>query len=85
MLDVLQRGCWSEVERFGAGAFLKGAYPDLVRERVRRARRRHGLNGRFPDYQPAQWHGEDQLALPFEAEHSNFVEKSTCQQWFQAV
>jgi DNA repair photolyase len=52
-------------ERFAKSAYLRGAYPDRVRERFRRIRFRHGLTARFPEYVPEAWPEEAQLSLDF--------------------
>jgi len=62
--------------RFGATAYLRGAYPEAIRERVRKARQRHGLGERFPEYLPDQWPQEPQMELPFA--DTNFTLQSTC-------
>jgi DNA repair photolyase len=50
-------------ERFGAGAYLKGDYPERMRERVARVREKYRLTERLGSYQPEQWEGEPQLEL----------------------
>jgi DNA repair photolyase len=49
-------------ERFDHAAYLKGAYPDMIRERVRRVRKRYGLEACDPP-QPEFWPQDQQLAL----------------------
>ena len=49
-------------ERFDRDAFLRGAYPDMIRERVRRVRQRYGLEGGEPS-QPEFWPETAQLPL----------------------
>lgn len=51
--------------RFRRNAFLTGAYPEMIKERLERVRVRHGLAKRFPDYRPDLWPEEMQLELPF--------------------
>jgi len=46
-------------ERFEANAYLKGAYPESIAERVRKIRERHGLAER----KPPEWPLDDQLDL----------------------
>ncbi len=46
-------------ERFEANAYLKGAYPEIISERVRKIRERHGLAER----KPPEWPVDDQLEL----------------------
>lgn len=69
---------------FRRHAFLTGAYPDRIAARLERARGRHGLDRRFPDYQPAEWAAEEQLSLPFSEPDGpavDFSSKSTCQDY----
>jgi DNA repair photolyase len=49
-------------ERFGANAYLRGPYREMLRDRVRRIRQRHHLASAPVDYQPELWAGE-QLEL----------------------
>jgi DNA repair photolyase len=49
-------------ERFARSAYLRGAYPELIRERVARVRSRHGLLHREP-LQPELWPRAAQLDL----------------------
>ena len=49
-------------ERFDRDAYLRGAYPDLIRERIERVRRRYGLEG-GDQPQPEFWPQDPQLAL----------------------
>jgi DNA repair photolyase len=68
-------------ERFRRSAFLKGAYPEKIAERLNSVRARHGLARRFPRYQPEHWQGDPQLELQFGETASpgrNFSAKSTC-------
>jgi DNA repair photolyase len=49
-------------ERFDRDAFLRGAYPDMIRERIHRVRKRYGLEaGEQP--QPELWPESAQLEL----------------------
>jgi DNA repair photolyase len=50
-------------ERYAAGAYLKGAYPDLIRERAQRILARLGLERREPEHRPEYWEAEPQLHL----------------------
>jgi DNA repair photolyase len=50
-------------ERFARGAYLRGDYPERVRERIRRVRKRHGLDARDEQAEPELWPREAQLAL----------------------
>lgn len=47
-------------ELFARGAFLRGEYPRLIKERVRKIRERRGLSGSPLDYRPELWDGEPQ-------------------------
>lgn len=49
-------------ERFDRDAFLRGGYPDMIRERVRRVRKRYGLEG-GDQPQPEFWPETAQLSL----------------------
>lgn len=49
-------------ERFDRDAYLRGAYPDVIRERVQRVRRRYGLTG-GDQPQPESWPEDAQLTL----------------------
>jgi DNA repair photolyase len=50
-------------ERFGTGAYLKGDYPERLRERVARVREKHGLTERLGSYEPELWEGDPQMEL----------------------
>jgi DNA repair photolyase len=50
-------------ERFEKNAYLRGPYQELIRERVKRIRARHGLTSSPAAYQPELWAGDEQLAL----------------------
>jgi len=50
-------------ERYGENAYLRGEYPGLVRERVARVRKRHGLGAGPADYRPELWREEPQQGL----------------------
>lgn len=50
-------------ERYEESAFLRGSYPDSIRERVHRVRQRHGLMSGGANYEPELWEGEPQLVL----------------------
>ncbi len=49
-------------ERFDQDAFLHGAYPEMIRERVRRVRKRYGLEAAV-QAQPEFWPESSQLTL----------------------
>jgi DNA repair photolyase len=50
-------------ERFEKNAYLRGPYQELVRERVKRIRARHGLTSSPAAYQPELWADGEQLEL----------------------
>jgi len=50
-------------ERFQHTAFLSGAYPESIRERVAQIRRRHGLDRHDPQPEPELWPRKTQLEL----------------------
>jgi DNA repair photolyase len=51
-------------ERFERAAYLRGAYPDMIRDRVREVRRRHGLDSReSPQPEPELWPHDAQMQL----------------------
>jgi len=50
-------------ERFDRAAFLRGAYPEAIRDRVRRIRRRYGLGEREHSREPELWPQDPQLTL----------------------
>jgi DNA repair photolyase len=50
-------------ERFENSAYLRGAYPETIRERLDRIRGRHGLDRHDPAPEPELWPRDAQLAL----------------------
>jgi DNA repair photolyase len=50
-------------ERFSRNAYLRGDYPERIQERVRRARRHHGLDGAERQPEPELWPRDAQLSL----------------------
>jgi DNA repair photolyase len=48
---------------FAGGAYLRGAYRDELRARIRAIRERHGLASAPLEYQPELWEGEEQGTL----------------------
>lgn len=50
-------------ERFEKSAYLRGAYPEIMRERMDRVRRRHGFDRTDPAPEPELWPSDAQLAL----------------------
>jgi DNA repair photolyase len=55
-------------ERFERSAYLKGAYPATIRERMDRIRRRYGLHEDQPHAEPELWPQDPQLTLFSESE-----------------
>jgi DNA repair photolyase len=54
-------------ERFENNPYLRGAYQEMVRDRVRKVRRRHGLSASPIEYQP-------QIPAPWDAQLPLFGE-----------
>ena len=50
-------------ERYGRAAYLRGAYPDMVKERVDRIKRRYGLHESEPRVEPEFWPKAAQMGL----------------------
>ncbi len=50
-------------ERFERVAYLRGAYPDQIYERVKNIRKRYGFDQRDPDREPELWPHDPQLSL----------------------
>jgi DNA repair photolyase len=50
-------------ERYGRAAYLRGAYPDMIRERVERIRKRYGLDCSPPQDEPQLWPRPAQIEL----------------------
>ena len=50
-------------ERFSRDAYLRGDYPERIKERVRRARRNHGLDRAERQPEPEMWPRDIQLSL----------------------
>jgi DNA repair photolyase len=50
-------------ERFSRDAYLRGDYPERIKERVRRARGRHGLDRAERQPEPELWPHDAQLSL----------------------
>jgi DNA repair photolyase len=50
-------------ERYGRAAYLRGAYPEMIRERAERIRKRYGLDQKDPQAEPDQWPQSPQLGL----------------------
>lgn len=50
-------------ERYGRAAYLRGAYPEMIRERVERIRRRYGLDRAGPEPEPELWPRSAQIDL----------------------
>jgi len=50
-------------ERYERNAYLRGHYPEMLRERVQKLVAHYGLNARDTDYRPPEWPVDDQLQL----------------------
>jgi DNA repair photolyase len=50
-------------ERFARSAYLKGEYPEMIRERLQRIRRRYGLDERKLEPEPELWPQDPQMTL----------------------
>lgn len=50
-------------QRYENNAYLKGHYPEMIRERVQRIIARHGMQPRDAEYRPEDWPDEPQMAL----------------------
>ena len=50
-------------QRFERNAYLRGPYQEMIRDRVRKIRARHGLTGTPVSPQPEFWAGDEQLEL----------------------
>jgi DNA repair photolyase len=50
-------------ERFEKSAYLKGEYPQLIKERVERLREKYGFGERSEEYTPELWLETDQMSL----------------------
>ena len=50
-------------ERFRNNAFLRGTYPEMIRERVGRIRRKYGLDSSREAAEPESWPRDPQLTL----------------------
>jgi len=50
-------------QRFEKNAYLRGPYQEMIRDRVRKIRVRHGLTGSGAAPQPELWAGDEQLEL----------------------
>jgi DNA repair photolyase len=50
-------------EHYDRAAYLRGAYPEMVQERVEQVRKRHGLNRKSEDHEPELWPHDPQIHL----------------------
>jgi DNA repair photolyase len=50
-------------ERYDRTAYLRGAYPEMIQERVEKIRKRHGLDRKSGSPQPQLWPRDPQLCL----------------------
>lgn len=48
---------------FGRDAYLRGVYPEILRERVAKIRARYGLQSESRGYRPPEWAGPAQMRL----------------------
>lgn len=63
--------------RFTGRAYLSSTWSKMIEERLERARARHGLSKRFPDYRPERWEEEPQMCFRF-ADADGPESESTC-------
>ncbi len=50
-------------ERYDRGAYLRGAYPEMIQERVEEIRKRHGLDRETAQGEPELWPRDPQICL----------------------
>ena len=50
-------------EQYDRAAYLRGAYPEMVQERVERIRKRHGLDRKSESPEPELWPRDPQIGL----------------------
>jgi DNA repair photolyase len=50
-------------EHYDRAAYLRGAYPEMIQERVERIRKRHGLDRKSDAQQPELWPRDPQIHL----------------------
>ena len=50
-------------ERYGRAAYLRGAYPEMIQERVEQIRKRHGLDRKPESKEPELWPHDAQMHL----------------------
>jgi len=50
-------------ERYERTAYLRGAYPEMIQERVERIRKRHGLDRKSEEHEPELWPRDSQMLL----------------------
>ena len=50
-------------EQYDRAAYLRGAYPEMIQERVERIRKRHGLDRKREESVPERWPQDPQLVL----------------------
>ena len=50
-------------EQYDRAAYLRGAYPEMIHERVEQVRKRHGLDRKSDDREPELWPHDPQIPL----------------------
>jgi DNA repair photolyase len=50
-------------EQYDRAAYLRGAYPEMIQERVEKIRKRHGLDRKSDAHEPELWPHDPQLVL----------------------
>jgi len=50
-------------EQYDRAAYLRGAYPEMIQERVEAIRKRHGLDRKSGEHEPELWPQEAQIGL----------------------
>jgi DNA repair photolyase len=50
-------------EQYQRVAYLRGAYPEMIQERIEKIRKRHGLDRKFGLQEPELWPHDPQLLL----------------------
>jgi DNA repair photolyase len=50
-------------ERYDRAAYLRGAYPEMIQERVEKIRKRHGLDRKAAEREPELWPHDPQMHL----------------------
>jgi len=50
-------------EQYDRSAYLRGAYPEMIQERVEAIRKRHGLDRKSDEREPELWPQDAQIGL----------------------